>query len=288
MPVTINGIPNNHRLWRYFDEKKFIELAKTRSLWFARPSAFGDKNEGRVSEDALLEKFYIDEGKEAHDELFSPFGIPYDYFSVDEFINQDKKLRDRYAVSCWHSNHHESLVMWDLYTKQTESNNGVVLATTFEKMKNTIADNLLHVTLGEVIYRDILNHHRRSDYIFNEKTKKRSISVNDDHKYRDPFSRIFRKDLMFKHEQEVRAVIDLPDKQDISGLNVRVPFASFIDRIIVSPHADESYVIRVKEMVESLGFADPERIVISSNILREVSTKNMRKEGKYIITDFLK
>jgi hypothetical protein len=180
--------------------------------------------------------------------------------------------------------------MWDLYTKKSDQGkgNGVVLATTFDKMAAVFDNHPSNIALGAVAYQDILNHHLRSDYIFNEKTRRSGISFNDDfYKYTEPFSRLFRKDLMFNHEQEVRAVIDLSDDPSPNGQAIFMPYNQFIDRIIVSPYASDSYIEEVREMAIQLGFTEPEKIVITSNILREISTKNMRKEDNKVIINYL-
>jgi hypothetical protein len=108
MPLTLHSIPKIHRLWRYFDEEKFKMLVDSESLWFSRPSRFGDKNEGRESKSVLVAKMHADLGEAHHNELYGNLGISYAYFSVEKYLEHDKMKRDQYGVSCWHANHNES------------------------------------------------------------------------------------------------------------------------------------------------------------------------------------
>ena len=142
----------------------------------------------------------------------------------DEIPLQDiseiyKLLREFTAVNCWHLNTYESAAMWKLYLN---SNEGIAIQSTFKRLKDSFRDKKHDIFIGRVQYIDY------------EKDR-----ISD-----DPLSSFVYKRESFKHEQELRAVIQkLPVKglsprskrPFDSGVYISVDLGLLISRIYLAP-----------------------------------------------------
>lgn len=159
------------------------------------------------------------------------------------------------AVTCWHNSDTESDAMWRLYTANKQ---GVVIKTTWEKLKSAIED---HAYLKSVEYIDFIKDrveiHIPSD-VFEYKRK------------------------AYTHENEVRAIITKYPKMGIengmpinsepkageeipeSGVLVELNLSTLIDKIVVTPYSDSWFVDVVKGLAGK--YTLPSGIVVESEL----------------------
>jgi hypothetical protein len=191
------------KVWRYLDLPRFIWLLSTGGLAFARVDSLEDPFEGSVPPSVY------EEWKRRHPDLIA---------------TARRGLRKQAFVSCWHANNTESEAMWRLYCG---SHDGIALQTTYEKLDASLPRG---VFLGQVSYLDY---------------------ECDTDPPRDTLALLMRKRQAFEHEHEIRALIWPPEApgeivprdlgEDTHVINVRWQAQDFLDRIYVSPYAEEWY-----------------------------------------------
>jgi hypothetical protein len=158
-------------LWRYLDFAKFVHLLENQSLWFSRTDQFEDPLEGTYT-DAEIEHLRSLDANAAATGLRVSGG----------YLKGPKYMRTTSYVNCWRAGAGESLAMWDLYGKGS----GIVaVKSTVGKLKEAAAQSPSRIFLGKVNYVDW----SRAPWDNNALTM------------------CFRKDLIYQHEAEVRAVI---------------------------------------------------------------------------------
>ena len=200
------------KVWRYLDLPRFIWLLSTGALAFARVDTLEDPFEGSVPPSVY------EEWKSRHADLVA---------------TARRGLRKRAFVSCWHANNTESEAMWRLYCGSHE---GIALQTTYEKLDASLPAGIF---LGQITYFD--------------------YSCDADAP-RDALALLMHKRQAFEHEHEIRALI-WPDAspagivprdldEDARVINVPWNARDFLDRIYVSPYAEEWYRDVVMSLLE--------------------------------------
>ncbi|RCW41597.1 DUF2971 domain-containing protein [Paenibacillus prosopidis] len=220
-------IPNeNDKICRYLDFPKFMSLLVNKSLFFTRADKFEDPLEGEVPEQ-YLKKFF---------DIESPFA---QYFGYDVESEKVRVLESYYQekektfVNCWTIYDTESYALWKIYSEK----NGVAIQTTVGKMKEITA------TAGAEIF--------KVQYIDNNE---QDLFIPTNKRLYDNFF-VFKR-AHYKYENEIRAII--------SGIEaefqeVRIHELSyFIDKIIVSPFADEWFVKLVRNVTAKFGLGNIE------------------------------
>jgi len=160
-------------------------------------------------------------------------GDPFEGTCPEKVINfWEKKLGIEYpkgfyehlskftAVNCWHLNEYESAAMWKMYLK---SNEGIAVQSTFKRLKDSLIDKEHDILIGKVKY---INYGKLV-----EPTK---VFTNP----------VIYKRKIFRHEQELRAVIKKLPKRGFSprskktiedGIYVLVDVDILIDKIYLAP-----------------------------------------------------
>lgn len=200
------------QIWRYMDLAKYLAILQRRSLFFPRATLLGDPFEGSSTKPMVAERQYIMRN-----------------WNVDQFLVGEhfKNLVEKYLVSCWHINEHESAAMWSLYLR---SNEGVCIQSTYRRLRSCLPKCVL---IGEVKYIDYQTEGFSSGMVFNF---------------------IMHKRKSFGHERELRAVFwemdGTPDAQpyktkiEPAGLWIEVDLPSLIETVHISPAA-EAWLARV-------------------------------------------
>ena len=222
----------NQKIWRYMDFTKFVDLLNSQELYFTRPDEFEDPFEGSLS---IATVRYI----EAHFD-----GTPEQWVEVKRQLTQGIYRRGATllpGVNCWHMNDHESAAMWKLYLK---SNEGIAIQTSYAKLKDALMPSPQACFLGIVKYIDYDNEIMASNNLFSPLVHKRNS---------------------FEHESEVRAVVfinqflqvnGIPQtaEQLPSGLKVRVPLETLVERVYVSPDSPPWLTQLVSDTCRRFGF----------------------------------
>jgi hypothetical protein len=228
-------LPNEIGIWRYMDVARFLTLIDESKLYFARLHELGDPWEGSWS-------------KADSDELLSGSDPESRRRAVHEF--------NRLAlISCWHENQQESVAMWKLYVSGRE---GVALKTTVGRLRRVL-------TVNSVTWRrPTITRIRYGDITASEACDFGGILHAE--------SPLFRKNVGYEHEREVRAVIydphdcalvalqtaneaaDRPSHHSEVGRGEAVPvdLSILIERIVVSPDFPKWAVASLQKIVEAL------------------------------------
>lgn len=253
--------PDESYLWRYLDFSKFVSMLLKKTLYFSKTSQFKDPFEGAIgimdnkkSYDksmlfALLvahmtaptkDRDPLPPSKEITDKALNIL----DCIDKNNLSQEDEKLvnkaqslsqqmedvrllkRDYTFVNCWHENTYESDAMWMLYSK--DITNAIAVRTTYNKLYLAL-DKDPDIKIGRVNYTD-----------FNK-----SFSATD--------STQWYKRHSFAHEKEVRAVFMNPNYKDNAAMEIPIDLDILIDKIYVSPYADEWFVEVVKDIAMKYG-----------------------------------
>lgn len=144
----------------------------------------------------------------------------------------DEKPED-YAISCWYAATHESAAMWHLYAG---SDDAIAIRTSFGKLRAALPDC---IKIGLVKYAD-----------YNQQW----ISEQD------PIHRFMYKRISFKHEAELRAIINLGDsKAPLNGkiidgnYIVGLDLNRLITHVFVSPKSQDWYFELVRKVCTRYG-----------------------------------
>ena len=138
-------------VWRYVDLPKYLSMLESNALFFCRLDKLGDPFEGsrpRVNieaEDPFLTQAQADSdlSEEQFATLLTQVAESRTYFAL--------AMRKWCAANCWHLAKHESAAMWDIHIR---AGAGVVIRSTFDRLKASLEGSETSVYLGEVTYID--------------------------------------------------------------------------------------------------------------------------------------
>lgn len=137
---------------------------------------------------------------------------------------------------CW-SQLRESDAMWRIYSP---SRTGIQISTSVERFK--MIDGFKRAVLGKVIYLETIEDWR---HIF------------DTQQY-SPYNEFLYKRAAFKHEQEVRILINgqhlnAPNFEETTHISLPVDLSNFIEGVTVDPRAGDWYVDAITRYCERAG-----------------------------------
>lgn len=217
------------QIWRYMDLAKYLAILQRRSLFFPRATLLGDPFEGSSTKMMVAARQYLIANRTTDPALASYKDLP-DNFS-DIMGKAQKSMIEKYLISCWHMNEHESAAMRKLYL---QSNEGVCIQSTYRRLRSYIPKC---VFIGEVSYIDY---------------------ETEGFSARNGFNFIMHNRKSFEHERELRAVFwemhgisdAQPYKQKIepAGLWIEVDLPSLIETVHISP-ATAPWLVRVIQEV---------------------------------------
>lgn len=225
----------NTLLWRYVDFPKFMSLLDSGELFFTRADKFEDKFEGARGFNFHKDAIYSALKTELTFKVINKFkskGVNPTELEIEAEIRKEtqaqieaqQEKRKEYYVSCWHDNELESEAMWKLYI--SAKNQGVAIQTTVERLCYSLEDN--NFEIGAVNY----------------------IS------FKDPLDvdsvPVWYKRTAFKHEKEVRAIINQPGLA-LAGKPVKVDLDLLIEKVYISPSAPEWFASLVESMLVKYG-----------------------------------
>lgn len=236
-------------LWRYMDLSKFISMISRSNLYFAAASTFEDIFEGAkgiVDKKCDWDKFYLDFFQQA---ILTAPGQDLSKLTVEKLKEESERLlselntlgendRKNTYISCWHMNNYESEAMWKMYSKDVS--NAIAIQTTAGHLYEALHREPC-IDIGKVRYIDFQN---------------RFTSVNGAFWYK-------RKS--FEYENEVRAIIKRHNIME-KGIYISVDIDRLIDKIYVSPYAQDWFVDVVKSVVEKYKIEKP---VLHSQMLEK-------------------
>ncbi len=249
--------PDDTKLWRYTNLSQFFWLLDTRSLYFARLSEFDDKWEGILPTTSIeglkrTEQF-LDLKEKGHENVA--------LYLLKGGLKADQL---RYGVNCWHSNDVESVAMWKLYTQGVD---GVAIQTTVDLLKKCFSKETRDLFIAGVQY---LDHEARVP--------------SDESVSSDPLTPIVTKRRSFRHESEVRVILERLSTRDSDeylgfmvttfwGENLTIDLSTLIEKIVVAPDYPAWAVDSLQKLVTAAGLLIE---VETSDLLRVPETDEPR------------
>ena len=225
-PHTDWNVPlDNNKLWRYMDFTKFVDLLIGHSQFFCRIDKFEDAFEGHPTKGIL--------------KFAESAGNPYATVGYYDSVQYLQGLRKLYYINCWHQNDYESAAMWKLYL---QSNEGIAIQTTFERLKDSIIDKR-SVTGGLVKYVDYDTHAYWGDNLTEYFIMKR---------------------MSFSHENEFRLFLipeNIPSEEDLMkieegpfGIGTQVEFdiIHLIESVYLSPNSPQWFLDLVRKTITKI------------------------------------
>lgn len=221
----------NQKIWRYVDLTKFLDLLNSKSLYFTRLDKFDDIFEGAVPVKTAQTRRIPKHQAFVDGEIINFFEIP------ENYIEHQKREREKFAANCWHMNDYESAAMWRLYLK---SNEGIAVQSNFNKLKKILSKPRTQFFVGTVSYIDY---------------------ENDDLKFENTFLPFVHKRKSFSHENELRIIIPIEapnnfGKIDLKngGWKIKVDLNDLIENIYISPESPEWITKLVADTCQKFGY----------------------------------
>ena len=131
------------------DLPKFIDMLQSRNLRLARADTLGDNLEGSLPRENML----------AREDLISTIvkdSGDVRRYSLDDIRrlmdSSDEAMKRSVYASCWYSGEVENAVMWRAYA--SGSAGGIVLQSTYARLRDNINSSEHNVYIGEITYLD--------------------------------------------------------------------------------------------------------------------------------------
>jgi len=253
--------PDGQPIWRYVTFTKMVALLLDRVLHFSRADTFLDRFEiGIPARDMAATRQWtaaaIADGTISRDGLMSYLAAmseqpraSFERMADDQLVAQTMRYTSRALfVSSWHLNDGESAAMWDVFLGAEP---GVAIQSTVGALRQQMdaGSGATEVFIGAVEY---INY------------------ATDSWGELRAFNRVFHKRSSFEHERELRAVIVRPRYAELAhldldsvvdaarnGIDVPIAVDRLVQRLWVSPRADQWFASLVERVVGQFGIQVP-------------------------------
>ena len=222
------------------DFAKFVSTLENKGLFFPRVSCLEDKHEGSHPYGNIdFYKEMYKKIKEINPEMYKSLQ------ELDKILSVTGKIATDWTyINSWHINKSESVAMWKLYSRNTDS---IAIKSTYSLLRESLNNSEENVYIGKVAYIDFRKYKKIRDQL-------------------KPFS---LKDHSFSHERELRAVIQkipigniktlkeiVPAKGD-EGLWISVDLDKLIESVYVSPGSNNSFKELVSKILKKYALNKP-------------------------------
>ncbi|MFA4836681.1 MAG: AP2/ERF family transcription factor [Dehalococcoidia bacterium] len=207
VPHALNAPDDpNIKVWRYMDFTKLVSMLIHSGLFFSKIDNLDDPFEGSYSLPNVLwrKNFYKGDGP-----------------TWEELDINNKDVRQRLVINCWHMSEYESAAMWKLYSK---SNEAICIQSTYNKLRQSLDSSII---LGIVQY---INYER---------------DMIPEGNYHYPY--LYKRE-SFEHERELRAIKTLDTKLTSDGIFVKTDLNDLIETVYIAPSSPDWF----KELVENV------------------------------------
>jgi hypothetical protein len=233
-------LPTNKdiKIWRYMNIARYLWMLHNRALFFARATLLGDPFEGSSTKLMVTSREHIRTNRATDPALASWKDMPEHFFA--NIGVAFKNMVNKYLVSCWHMNEHESAAMWKLYSSYDEA---VCIQSTYRRLRLAAP---VCVLIGEISY-------------INYDTEAFSID--------NAFNFIMHKRVSFSHERELRAIFWEMDGSPVAqsykakigpnGMALAMDLTALIERVYVSPTAPQWFAEVVEAITKKYSFTFP-------------------------------
>ncbi|WP_017730617.1 hypothetical protein [Nafulsella turpanensis] len=233
----MSEVKDSDIIWRFMSLSSFERMLNDKAIYFHNIPGYAgsDPFEGSYSW-GNGSKDFMDFHKSECSKKGG--GLPWQSWMLTQFLDHELYRRRSY-VSCWYRSEHESEAMWRLYCNQ-ELDNAVTIKTTVKKLKEELRRNTQYSLL------------------FNEVQYQRDYHWKSRHMDTDL---MFAKRKSFEHEKEFRALLQIPDSDDVylgnqpKGQHVKVDFGNLIEEVRLSPTFNyQKYKLRFDELTQQYDF----------------------------------
>ena len=233
-------------LWRYLDFTKFASLLVKKAMYFCRADLLGDPFEGSYPKGSV----------EAREQHFQEMAYAEKLLTV--LRAHSRNSRRQMYINCWHMNSIESEAMWNRYTSNGRTNEGIAIKTTLRGLKNSLSSTEKQIFIGQVSYIDY-NNALWMGSIKNSDTGEERMTPD----YGGGFHAVLHKRHSFNHERELRCLfwqphirngqIDL-SAQDISaGHYIEVDLDCLVDAVYIAPNAGAWFLELIESIIKNSG-----------------------------------
>lgn len=212
----------NYVLRRYVDLPKYLDLLRTKALYFRRADKFTDRFEGALTP--------------AMRRLLNATGA--DIQGIETADAYYRRAREGTYVSCWSRGLHDNMALWQLYGGV---NSSLAVTTTVKQLIEVAATWPDETIIKKVEY---IDHFKNPDMILGG--------------YTDPLK---FKHLAYSYEDEVRVLVSRHRGEWTKNpVDFRLPIPdlnSFIRSIVVAPEAEAWFYELVEEVTRLFGVTKP-------------------------------
>lgn len=256
---------HNTKIWRYLDFTKFVSMLDNNSLYFLRSDKLDDPFEGSYTKSNI--EIHIGEITEELIEKCKKEDPSIDREKLLEInTTTNQVIRELVYVNCWHINEYESAAMWKSYLKSDE---GVAIQSSIRRLWLSLKDTNGIVFAGKVKYidyeRDIIPDGSMLSPFFH---KRKSFEFENEFRavLRTPFFGItdgvltIYPDRVIPNRMKPEDVMWTEDRLGKLGVNIPVDLDALIEKIYISPTAEDWFYDLVKSVSVKYGHDNKEVI----------------------------
>ncbi|MDD4549121.1 MAG: DUF2971 domain-containing protein [Syntrophomonadaceae bacterium] len=216
--VSLESIPHDTKIARYFTREKIDRLTKERTIWFANVKSFKDKHERQIP-DAFFKDWPRD--------------------SVNSYRTISTKIDEKISafVSCWTMFDGENYALWKMYDPEST---GVCIVTTVGELLQQV--NRSDLVLCYVEYINPNKVEKRIDLpwiIYEPGSVPHAMRVKEKFKI-----------LPYKYENEVRGIIYKIGED--SGIALHIDVVAFVKEIYLNPFMNKDASLLLKTELEKV------------------------------------
>lgn len=238
-PVFLPPKNADATIWRYMEFKRFEELLSKGALYFCRTDRFNDQFEGSLPLANVAQRQrqpMINRVMLASDGVLGR--------AIDLEARRVQVTRTHTYANCWHLKEHESYAMWRLYGK---GNDSVAIQSTYHRLCESFHRYEKKVFVGLIQYLDYDTQEMPSGNMYYAVMHKRREYVDDNE---------LRAIVTWDQIEVAGDVWTIPKE---TGVNVRVDLNTLIEKIWVSPNADDTFHDDVVAVSHKIGLKVPIR-----------------------------
>ncbi len=245
MPIISQGLgvppfkepADNLTMARYMTLAKFISILKDKNLFLCRLDKLEDRYEGTLSKPSYQR--IMEEYRYIRDELkFFERPISDSEFEhkARERVKFSEQMKPLFCVNCWSKYESESYALWKIYGA---SEQGIMIKTSYYKLKQAFEKESRQIYCAEVIYKDYMTEIVESGNMF---------------------SAVYTKDKAYSYESEVRLIHqvdpiqgcehDWTQEEFENGVMAEVNLELLLEEVVISPFAPFGFRETVQDVMK--------------------------------------
>jgi hypothetical protein len=214
------------KIWQYMELAEFVSMLHRKALFFIKANKLRDPYEGFIPKSNIIQRSSEYDKEEKEEAERQNFQSQYQSNrSIDKppqtMLQQFQLYREQVVINPWHYNEYESAAMWTLYSHE---NAGIAIQSTTRRLSNCFrANNKDTIWIGKVQYLDFSKDWMKE--------------------WNNLFQAFVTKRKSFEYENEIRAVICLPDDRLNSEWIVKTASSETVS-------SSESSIVNAEELTD--------------------------------------